>query len=140
MGASRSWRLLRNILEELVIYKIAAPRRENTVPDQHQTCSCHEPHSHGYNASDESKRKYLARLKRIEGQTRGIHRMIDEDQYCIDIITQISAVTSALENVSLALLEDHIAHCVTGAAAEDGELAAEKLDEAMRAIKKLVKN
>jgi hypothetical protein len=66
--------------------------------------------------------------------------MVDEDQYCIDIITQISAVTSALENVSLALLEDHIEHCVAGAAAEDGEVAKEKLAEAMHAIKKLVKN
>ncbi|GAB6951020.1 hypothetical protein JCM12107_00010 [Corynebacterium simulans] len=82
----------------------------------------------------------MARLKRIEGQTRGIHRMIEEDKYCIDIITQISAVTSALENVSLALLEDHIEHCVAGAAAEDGQVAQEKLEEAMTAIRKLVKS
>ncbi|AMO92172.1 metal-sensitive transcriptional repressor family protein [Corynebacterium simulans] len=79
-------------------------------------------------------------MKRIEGQTRGIHRMIEEDKYCIDIITQISAVTSALENVSLALLEDHIEHCVAGAAAEDGQVAQEKLEEAMTAIRKLVKS
>ena len=110
------------------------------MSDQHQTCSCHEPHVHGYNADSNSKDSYLARLKRIEGQTRGIHRMVEEDQYCIDIITQISAVKSALENVSLALLEDHIEHCVAGAAAEDGEVATEKLEEAMRAIKKMVKN
>lgn len=95
---------------------------------------------HGYNADSKSKAKYLARLKRIEGQTRGIHRMIEEDKYCIDIITQISAVTSALENVSLALLEDHIEHCVAGAAAEDGQVAQEKLEEAMTAIRKLVKS
>ena len=90
------------------------------MSEQQKTCSCHEPDIHGYNADSKSKARYLARLKRIEGQARGIHRMVDEDQYCIDIITQISAVTSALENVSLALLEDHIEHCVAGAAAEDG--------------------
>ena len=110
------------------------------MSEQQKTCSCHEPDVHGYNADSKSKARYLARLKRIEGQARGIHRMVDEDQYCIDIITQISAVTSALENVSLALLEDHIEHCVAGAAAEDGEMAKEKLAEAMHAIKKLVKN
>ena len=107
------------------------------MADQRDTCSCHEPGVHGYNSDSEQKARYLARLKRIEGQTRGIHRMIAEDQYCIDIITQISAVTSALENVSLALLEDHIEHCVAGA---DGQVATEKLEEAMRAIRKLVKS
>ncbi|MCK6161447.1 MAG: metal-sensitive transcriptional regulator [Corynebacterium striatum] len=110
------------------------------MSDQQHTCACHEPHVHGYNADSKNKARYLARLKRIEGQTRGIHRMIEEDKYCIDIITQISAVTSALENISLALLEDHIEHCVAGAAAEDGELAKEKLEEAMTAIRKLVKS
>ena len=107
--------------------------------EQPTTCGCHAPSAHGYNASPESKQKYLARLRRIEGQARGIHRMIDEDQYCIDIITQISAVTSALENVALALLEDHISHCVAGAAT-DPDVASEKLEEAMKAIKKMVKN
>lgn len=109
------------------------------MSDQHDTCGCHEPHVHGYNANNENKARYLARLKRIEGQARGVHRMIEEDQYCIDIITQISAVTSALENVSLALLHDHIEYCVAGAAAGDGTLSQEKLDEAMTAIRKLVK-
>lgn len=110
------------------------------MTDQQETCSCHSPGVHGYNADSESKARYLARLKRIEGQTRGIHRMVDEDQYCVDIITQISAVTSALENVALALLEDHIVHCVAGAAAVDGQLAQDKVDEAMKAIKKMVKS
>ncbi len=105
--------------------------------DDRQTCSCHDPDVHGYNAN---KSRYLARLRRIEGQTRGIHRMIDEDQYCIDILTQVSAVTSALENVALALLKDHIRHCVTGAAAADGELAEEKIEEAMKAIQRMVKS
>ena len=110
------------------------------MTEKDSTCSCHAPGQHGYNADADSKKKYLARLKRIEGQTRGIHRMIDEDQYCIDIITQISAVKSALENVSLALLEDHIAHCVAGASKADGTVDQDMLDEAMRAIKKLLKS
>jgi len=140
MGASRFLATSRNILETSPRNKIAPPERVLTMSEQQKTCSCHEPDIHGYNADSKSKARYLARLKRIEGQARGIHRMVDEDQYCIDIITQISAVTSALENVSLALLEDHIEHCVAGAAAEDGEVAKEKLAEAMHAIKKLVKN
>ncbi len=94
-------------------------------------------HKHGYNGD---KAKYLARLKRIEGQTRGIHRMIDEDQYCIDILTQISAVNSALENVALALLEDHVNHCVRAAVGEGGETLDDKLDEAMKAVKRMVKS
>lgn len=102
-----------------------------------ESCSCHEPNVHGYN---ENKAKYLARLKRIEGQTRGIHRMVDEDQYCIDILTQVSAVTSALENVALAILQDHISHCVAGAAKESGEAAEAKIQEAMKAIQKMVKS
>ena len=70
--------------------------------------------THGYMSE---KEKYLTRLRRIEGQARGIHRMIDEDAYCIDILTQLSAMTSALENVALALLDDHLDHCVAGAVA-----------------------
>lgn len=100
----------------------------------------HAGHTHGYNGSAEEKAKFLARMKRIEGQTRGIHRMIDEDQYCIDILTQISAVTSALENVALALLDDHLDHCVRGAVNEGGEAADEKLAEAMKAVRRMVKS
>lgn len=92
---------------------------------------------HGY-ISD--KDRYLARLKRIEGQARGIHRMIDEDTYCIDILTQISAVTSALENVALALLDDHLKHCVVSAAKAGGPEADEKIKEASEAITRLVKS
>lgn len=110
--------------------------QENTTPaaveDTEADC-----HTHGY---VEDKAKYLARLRRIEGQTRGIHRMIDEDQYCIDILTQISAVNSALENVALALLEDHLGHCVAHAAEEGGAVAEEKLVEATKAIRRLVKS
>ena len=110
------------------------------MPHQQNTCSCHAEGVHGYNSDKQKKERYLARLKRIEGQTRGIHRMVSEDQYCIDIITQISAVKSALENISLALLEDHIDHCVAGAAAVGSDEASAKLEEAMTAIRKLVKN
>ncbi|GAB94769.1 DNA-binding FrmR family transcriptional regulator [Kineosphaera limosa] len=94
-------------------------------------------HTHGY-ISD--KARYLARLKRIEGQARGIHRMIDEDTYCIDILTQISALTSALENVALALLDDHLKHCVVDAARAGGPEAQAKIDEASAAIARLVKS
>lgn len=93
--------------------------------------------SHGY-ISD--KDRYLARLKRIEGQARGIHRMIDEDTYCIDILTQISALTSALENVALGLLNDHLKHCVVDAAKTGGPQAEEKIKEASDAIARLVKS
>src|SRR5690625_1473219 len=92
---------------------------------------------HGY-ISD--KDRYLARLKLIEGQARGIHRMIDEDTYCIDILTQISALKSALENVALALMDDHIAHCVVDAARAGGPEAEAKLKEASQAIARLVKS
>ncbi|TDT33928.1 metal-sensitive transcriptional regulator [Naumannella halotolerans] len=94
-------------------------------------------HTHGY-ISD--KARYLARLKRIEGQARGIHRMIDEDVYCIDILTQISALTSALENVALGLLDDHLAHCVADATRQGGEEGEAKLKEASAAIARLVKS
>ena len=102
--------------------------------NDHDTCSCHEPNVHGYN---ENKSRYRAARAHIRPD---IHRMIHEDQYCIDILTQVSAVTSALENVALALLQDHISHCVAGAAKEDGEAAEAKIEEAMRAIQKMVKS
>lgn len=95
------------------------------------------PADHGYISE---KDRYLARLKRIEGQTRGIHRMVDEDTYCIDILTQISAVTSALENVALGLLDDHLRHCVAGAMEEGGRDADDKMREAFAAIARLVKS
>ncbi|WP_300343496.1 metal-sensitive transcriptional regulator [Nesterenkonia sp.] len=93
--------------------------------------------SHGY-MSD--KDKYLARLRRIEGQARGVHRMVDEDAYCIDILTQISAMTSALENVALALLDDHLKHCVANAVSSGGEEAEQKIREASAAVQRLVKS
>ncbi|GAB91204.1 metal-sensitive transcriptional regulator [Gordonia rhizosphera] len=92
---------------------------------------------HGYIAD---KDRYLARLKRIEGQARGIHRMVDEEVYCIDILTQISALTKALEGVALGLLDDHMRHCVVDAAKQGGPEAELKLKEAADAIARLVKS
>jgi DNA-binding FrmR family transcriptional regulator len=91
---------------------------------------------HGY-ISD--KDRYLARLKRIEGQARGIARMVDEEQYCIDILTQVSALTRALEGVAVGLLDDHLRHCVLEAARTDGDVDA-KIAEASRAIARLVRS
>ncbi|GAA1998377.1 metal-sensitive transcriptional regulator [Brevibacterium samyangense] len=93
--------------------------------------------THGYT---ENKDAYRKRLKRIEGQVRGIARMIDEDIYCIDILTQVSAVTAALRSVSIALLDEHMKHCVVTAANESPEAAAAKIDEATKAIARLVKS
>lgn len=87
-----------------------------------------------------SKGKLLMRLRRAEGQVRGIHRMVEEDTYCIDVLTQVSAVTKALETVALALLEDHLAHCVAEAAREGGAVADDKIREASDAIARLVRS
>ena len=88
----------------------------------------------------DTKDAYQKRLRRIEGQVRGIQRMVDEDTYCIDILTQVSAITKALQAVSLGLLEDHIAHCVVDAARESDEAAQTKVREAADAIARLVKS
>lgn len=92
---------------------------------------------HGY---VDDKRALLARLRRAEGHVRGIARMVDEDTYCIDILTQVSAATKALESVALTLLEDHLGHCVAQATAEGGPVAQEKLREANAAIARLVRS
>jgi DNA-binding FrmR family transcriptional regulator len=86
------------------------------------------------------KEDLLKRLRRAEGQVRGIQRMIDEDTYCIDVLTQVSAVTKALETVALTLLEDHLGHCVAEASAQGGPVAEEKLREASAAIARLVRS
>ena len=88
----------------------------------------------------QDKEAYLRRLRRIEGQVRGIAKMIDEDKYCIDILTQVSAVTSALQSVALGLMEDHLGHCVTQAIAEGGDTATAKVREASDAIARLVRS
>lgn len=93
-------------------------------------------HHHGYMSA---KDDYLKRLRRIEGQARGLQRMVEEDTYCIDILTQVTAMTSALEAVALGLLEDHLSHCVVDAAQKGGAEADAKIAEATVAIKRLVK-
>jgi DNA-binding FrmR family transcriptional regulator len=87
-----------------------------------------------------SKADYQKRLRRIEGQVRGLQRMVDEDAYCIDILTQVSAVTKALQAVSLGLLEDHLEHCVVDAARAGGDEADQKIREASDAIARLVRS
>ena len=86
-----------------------------------------------------NKQDYLRRLRRVEGQVRGLQKMVDDYQYCIDILTQVSAATRALQAVALGLMEDHLGHCVTQAAAEGGEIATAKVREASEAIARLVK-
>lgn len=88
----------------------------------------------------DSKQDYVRRLRRIEGQVRGLQRMVDEDQYCIDILTQISAVTKALESTALRLLDEHLSHCVMHAIEAGGEEADQKLAEASAAIARLVRS
>lgn len=91
---------------------------------------------HGYHHAGD-KAAILKRLRRIEGQARGLQRMVEEDQYCIDVLTQVSAMTKALQAVSLMLLDDHLGHCVRSA---NGEELDAKLAEASAAIARLVKS
>ncbi|HEY5979397.1 MAG TPA: metal-sensitive transcriptional regulator [Microlunatus sp.] len=93
--------------------------------------------AHGYIGEKEA---YLKRLRRIEGQARGLQRMVEEEKYCIDILTQVSAMTSALRSVALGLLDEHLQHCVVRAAEEGGEEAEAKLHEASQAIARLVRS
>ena len=92
---------------------------------------------HGY---IQRKDDYLKRLRRIEGQVRGLQRMVEGEEYCIDILTQISATTKALQSVALGLLEEHMSHCVVRAAAAGGPEADEKVREAAEAIARLVRS
>jgi DNA-binding FrmR family transcriptional regulator len=92
---------------------------------------------HGY---IKDKDDYLKRLRRAEGQIRGLQRMVEQDGYCIDILTQVSAATKALETVALGLLDDHLAHCVVDAAKAGGPDADTKLQEASAAIARLVRS
>ncbi len=92
--------------------------------------------TYGYH---DDKAAYLARLRRIEGQVRGLHRMVEEDTYCIDILTQVSAVTKALQGVAVGLVEDHLGHCVRDAVAAGGGEADAKVAEASAAIARLLR-
>jgi DNA-binding FrmR family transcriptional regulator len=92
---------------------------------------------YGYSANRDD---YLRRLRRIEGQVRGLQRMIEEDKYCIDILTQVSAATKALQSVALGLLEEHLSHCVSDAVAAGDKEADLKVKEASDAIARLVRS
>lgn len=92
---------------------------------------------HGYTPN---KDDYAKRMRRIEGQVRGIARMIDEDVYCIDVLTQVAAVTKALQSVSIGLVEDHLGHCVVDAARRSPEEGDAKVREAADAIARLVRS
>ena len=93
--------------------------------------------SHGYS---KDKDALVKRLRRIEGQVRGIEKMVDDDRYCIDIITQISAVSTALESVAFKILDEHVNHCVAGALASgDEEVAAEKSRELLDAVRRFAR-
>jgi CsoR family transcriptional regulator, copper-sensing transcriptional repressor len=92
---------------------------------------------HGYTMDKDA---YLKRLRRIEGQIRGLQRMVEDDEYCIDILTQVSAATKALQSVAVGLLDQHVRHCVRDAAlGDDAEQADRMVTEATRAIERLVK-
>lgn len=96
----------------------------------------HDRGIHGYH---KQKAEHLKRLRRIEGQIRGLQRMVDEDVYCIDILTQVSASTKALQSFALQLLEEHLRHCVADAALKGGEEVDAKVEEATKAIGRLLR-
>ena len=110
---------------------VTALEKETLMPDL--------PSQHSYIAHN-TKDDYLKRLRRIEGQARGLQRMVEEEQYCIDILTQISAVTKALQSVALGLLDEHMSHCVVNAVETGGPEAEIKLKEASDAIARLVRS
>ena len=117
----------------------ALPRPELLEPKERTMSPSLEPSTqlHGYISE---KDKYLKRMGRIEGQARGISKMIDDEKYCIDILTQISALTSALQVVAIGLLDDHLKHCVLDAAKLGEDEAAAKIEEASDAISRLVRS
>lgn len=111
---------------------------QEMLAESHDKESCleHCTEQHGYVADKEALMK---RMRRLEGQVRGIAHMIETDRYCIDVLTQLSAATSALQSVAMKLLEDHLAHCVKHAMLTDEQEANEKLAEVNAAIKRLIK-
>ncbi len=91
----------------------------------------------GYSAN---KADHLTRLRRIEGQVRGLQRMVDEDAYCIDVLTQVASVSKALQSVAVNLLDEHLHHCVSSAISPGGPEGADKIAEATKAIQRLLKS
>jgi CsoR family transcriptional regulator, copper-sensing transcriptional repressor len=104
---------------------------------RNSVASCDNGPMPGY---EMQKDQIIRRLARIEGQVRGVSRMVEDDRYCIDVLDQVSAINRALQQVSLGLLHDHLDHCVAEAMAEGGPEAREKLDEATAAIARLMKS
>ncbi|MFF7859227.1 metal-sensing transcriptional repressor [Streptomyces sp. NPDC007904] len=100
------------------------------------TVTDHDRGIHGYH---QQKQEHLKRLRRIEGQIRGLQRMVDEDVYCIDILTQVSASTKALQSFALQLLEEHLRHCVADAAVKGGDEIDAKVKEATQAIARMMR-
>ena len=109
----------------------------SSYDDTAAATTAHDHAGHGYITA---KDDYLKRLRRIEGQARGLQRMVEEEKYCIDILTQVSAMTKALQAVAMGLLEDHISHCVVDAAVAGGPEADAKIKEATDAIARLVRS
>lgn len=107
------------------------------APDQEQQGSETMAGKHGYS---DDKQKHLNRLRRIEGQIRGLQRMVEDDQYCIDVLTQTSAANKALRSFALSMLDEHLKHCVAHAVANGGDEADEKVREASDAIARLVRS
>ncbi|MBK8447353.1 MAG: metal-sensitive transcriptional regulator [Micropruina sp.] len=112
-------------------------QQSHTTPSTSVETAAHAAPHHGYLSNQDD---YLKRLRRIEGQVGGLAKMVTEERYCIDILTQISATTRALESVALGLLDEHLRHCVVQAAREGGDEAETKLAEAHDAIARLVRS
>jgi DNA-binding FrmR family transcriptional regulator len=114
------------------------PESHGTAPHDQPPDEPHDtaPGPHGYSLQ---KNQHLKRLRRIEGQIRGLQRMVEEDVYCIDVLTQVSAGTKALQSFALQLLEEHLRHCVADAAAHGGPDVDEKVAEATAAIARLLR-
>ena len=102
--------------------------------------TAHTTHPEPAHGSAAQRREVAARLRSIAGHLRGVDRMVAEDAYCIDVLTQVSAATKALQSLALLLMDDHLAHCVADAAAEGGKVANAKIAEASAAIARLVKS
>jgi DNA-binding FrmR family transcriptional regulator len=117
--------------------KVSGSPGPNSGPAALETPGDKERVMRGYT---EHKDDYLRRLRRIEGQIRGLERMIENDEYCIDVLTQISAATKALQAVALVLLDEHLGHCVREAIADGGAEAEAKVAEASAAIARLVRS
>lgn len=109
---------------------------QSVEPAAAEVVTDHDRGIHGYH---KQKDEHLKRLRRIEGQIRGLQRMVDEDVYCIDILTQVSASTKALQSFALQLLEEHLRHCVADAALKGGAEIDAKVEEATKAIGRLLR-